>query len=84
MKGITNAQIREKFEHIEQEIASLNKRKETSINQSFLAVFTIIALVSTVVYLLMPHELFLFFIIMGICCMGFFVIKMILSSSDQE
>lgn len=84
IKGITNAQIREKFEHIEKELASLKQLREKTINQSFLAVSTIIAVVSTLFYLMMPHELFLFFIIVGICCMGFFVITMILSNPDQD
>ncbi len=83
IKGITNAQIREKFEHIEKELASLKQIRERTINQSFLAVSSIIAVVATIVYLMIPHELFLFFLIVGICCMGFFVIKMILSSPDQ-
>lgn len=84
IKGITNAQIREKFEHIEKELASLKEVRETSINQSFLAVSSIIAIISTLVYLMMPHELFLFLIIVGISCMGFFIIKMILSSPNKN
>ena len=75
MKGITNVQIREKFENIESELSEMNnKRSDTSIYLIFFSFSVITALISTVMMLYHSHPMFLFFTILGISWMIFLII----------
>lgn len=84
MKGITNAQIREKFEHIEAELSELKQMREKTNDESILVVSTIFALVATVFFFIIPHEFFLFFMVAGLSCMGFFVVKIMLEQKSSK
>lgn len=84
IKGITNAQIREKFEHIQSDLQELKQRKETTNDTAFLGIFTIVSLIATIFYFMMASDILLFFIITGISCMGFFIIRMIIQDYTKE
>lgn len=76
MKGISNAEIREKLEHIEDELESLKRVKKQfvkdSTNGSFLGVSTICAVSATIAYVLNEHPVLLFFMVSGILSMALF------------
>lgn len=80
MKGITNAELRQKLEHIEDELRRFSQAKEperkSTSNGSFLGISTICALSATVAYVLTEHPVLLFFMITSIASMAFFVFKM--------
>ena len=77
MKGITNAEIREKFELIESELEELKQKvsQQTKPDPTiFLAIFTIIAIISTFMMVLDNNPIYLFFTIIGIGNMIFLII----------
>lgn len=80
MKGITNAELREKLEHIEDELEQLKQGQrppvKNSSNGSFLGLSTICAVSATVAYVLTEHPVLLFFMVSGIASMAFFVGRM--------
>lgn len=74
MKGITNAQLREKLEIIEIEIKSIKEiQQQPSILPVLLGIFSIIAIVSTTMMILFTHPLLIFFTTLGICQMMFLI-----------
>jgi len=74
MKGITNVEIREKFENIESELEKINKKpKESSMYFLFFSLTMLTALVGTMMMFLEPHPIFLFFTILGISQMIFLI-----------
>ena len=74
MKGITNVEIREKFEHIELELEKINKkRKDSSVFVLFFSLTMLTALVGTLMMFLEPHPIFLFFTILSISQMVFLI-----------
>jgi len=75
MKGITNVEIREKFENIESELSEINKnRSDTLIYLIFFSFSAITALISTMMMLYHSHPMFLFFTILGIAWMVFLIV----------
>ncbi len=80
MKGITNAELREKLEHIEDKLEQLKRIQRPSVksssNGSFLGLSTICAVSATIAYVLTEHPILLFFMISGIASMAFFVGRM--------
>ena len=75
MKGITNVEIREKFEYIESELEQIkNKPKDSSIYILFFSLTMLTALVGTMMMFLEPHPIFLFFTILGISQMIFLIV----------
>lgn len=87
MKGITNAELREKLEHIEDELESLKNVKKPSekgsFNGSFLGISTICALSATIGYVLTEHPVLLFFLVSGILSMILFVVKMAMDNKTK-
>ena len=76
MKGITNAEIREKFEDIESELDEIKQHfpVKSKIDYTvFLAIFTIIAIVSTIMMVIDKNPIYLFFTLIGIANMIFFI-----------
>jgi hypothetical protein len=75
MKGITNAEIREKFENIESKLVDIKKqRDDSSFYIIFFSLSAIIALIATMMMMFHSHPLFLFFTILGISWMVFLII----------
>lgn len=74
MKGITNMEIREKFEHIEAELEHIKNVGDT-IDFSFLIIAAIFSITATCFYAFYPTPLITFFMIAGILSMVFLVIK---------
>jgi hypothetical protein len=84
MKGITNAQLREKLEHIESDLQQLKQSKRTeSTLPLFLGFFTVFSIISTVMMVLDSHPFFLFFTIIGISEMIFIIVFMIYHRKDN-
>lgn len=73
MKGITNAELRQKLDQIESEINELKKMKHSSYNVSFLAVSILCAIFSTMTYLFSLHPILLFFMMASITSTVFFL-----------
>jgi len=75
MKGITNAEIREKFEHIESELLQIkNKPQDSSIIYVlFFSLATLTALVGSMMMFFNNHPIFLFFTVLGISQMIFLI-----------
>ncbi|RLF56926.1 MAG: hypothetical protein DRN27_08780 [Thermoplasmata archaeon] len=74
MKGITNVEIREKFENIESKLEKINKKpKDSSVFVLFFSLTMLTALVGTLMMFLEPHPIFLFFTILGISQMIFLI-----------
>ena len=75
MKGITNAEIREKFEHIESELQQIKKHKQGfPLFITFFLLSTLTALLGIIMMILDSHPLFLFFTVLGISFMIILVI----------
>ena len=77
MQGITNSQIREKFETLEKEIQEIKQMRQRGIDQTFLSLAAIISLVATLMFAFTSQSILLFFIIFGISTMIFFILKII-------
>ena len=75
MKGITNYEMREYFETITKEIQDLKTKPASSADITFFLVATITAITSTLLFILQPHDLLLFFIISSVATMGAILIK---------
>jgi uncharacterized membrane protein YjjP (DUF1212 family) len=73
MKGITNAELRQKLEIIESEINELKKLKRPSNNVTFLSISMICAFFSTMTFLLTVHPVLLFFMMSSITATVFFI-----------
>jgi hypothetical protein len=74
MKGITNVQIREKFENIENELSEIkNQQGESLLYIIFFSFSAITALISTIMMVFHSHPLFLFFTVLGISWMIFLI-----------
>ncbi|MDG6229588.1 MAG: hypothetical protein QCH96_06450 [Candidatus Thermoplasmatota archaeon] len=73
MKGITNAELRQKLEIIESEINELKKLKRPSNNVTFLSIAMICAFFSTMTFLLTVHPVLLFFMMSSITATVFFI-----------
>ena len=72
MKGITNAELRQKLDLIESEINELKKVKHSSNNVTVLSISMICAFFSTMTYLLTVHPVLLFFMMSSITSTVFF------------
>ena len=75
MKGITDSQIREKFETLEKEIQEIKQMRQRGIDQSFLSLAAIVSLFATLMFAFTSQSILLFFIIFGISTMTFFILK---------
>ena len=73
MKGITNAELRQKLDLIESDIKELKKVNHSSNNVSFLSLCIICAFFSTMTYLLTVHPVLLFFMMSSITATVFFI-----------
>ena len=78
MKGITNAELREKLEHIELDLQQLKQSKKIeSTLPLLLGMVTVFSIISTIMMFLDGNPFFLFFTILGISEMLFFIAYMI-------
>ena len=78
MKGITNAELREKLESIELEIKDIKHVKtDTSPISILLGIFTVFSIMSTFMMILDSNPLFFYFTILGISEMIFFILYLI-------
>jgi Flp pilus assembly protein TadB len=84
MKGITNVQIREKFEHIESELSEIKEQKsDSSLYIIFFTFSAIMAVIATMMMLFHSHPLFLFFTILGISWMVFLIVFRLYEKYNQ-
>jgi hypothetical protein len=84
MKGITNAELREKLEHIESDLQQLKQSKKTESTISlFLGLFAVFSIISTIMMVIDSNPFFLFFTIIGISEMIFIIVFMIYHRKDN-
>lgn len=76
MKGITNFEIREKFEQLESQLTELKHQKTSGWPFTLFSVFAIMAILATVFYMLYENPLYSFFIVFGLFSMTLVLIKM--------
>jgi hypothetical protein len=76
IKGITNYQIREKFDNIEATLESIDKKKGNNIDLSLFIIMTIIAIIGILFYTLYNSIFYAFFTVIGIISMGVLILKM--------
>lgn len=82
MKGITNYEMRGYFETISKDINSLKTKSASSVDITFFLIATIIAITSTLMFVIEPHVILLFFIISSVASMGAILIKKHIETSD--
>ena len=82
MKGITNYEMPNYFENISKDIKSLKTNPSSSVDITFFLVATIMAITSTLIYVIEPHVILLFFIISSVAIMGAILIKKHIETSD--
>ena len=82
MKGITNAEIREKLELIESELNLIkNKKKGSGTFAYFFILSAVTALVATIMMIIEPQPIIMFFSFLGISQMIVLIIyKMLLAN----
>ena len=76
MKGITNYEIREKFEQLESQLTDLKHQKKSGWPFTLFSVFAMMAILATVFYMLYENPLYSFFIVFGLFSMALVLIKM--------
>ena len=75
MKGITNYEMREYFEHIEDDLKDLKTMKSSSPDTALFLISTIVAITATFLYVLETNSLLLFFIVSGLASMAVILVK---------
>jgi Na+/citrate or Na+/malate symporter len=75
MKGITNYEIREKFEQLESQLTELKNHKPSNWPLTLFAVFAIMAIIATAFYMLYENTLYSFFIVFGLLSMALLLVK---------
>ena len=82
MKGITNAEIREKLELIESELHHIKNKKQGSDNFAYFFILSAVtALVATIMMIIEPQPIIMFFSFLGISQMiVLLVYKMLLAN----
>jgi Na+/citrate or Na+/malate symporter len=75
MKGITNYEIREKFEQLESQLIELKNQKTSNWPLTLFSVFAIMAIVATAFYMLYENLLYSFFIVFGLLSMALLLVK---------
>jgi len=75
MKGITNYEMREYFEHMSKDLKDIKTMKSTSSDTTLFLIATIVAITATFLYVLENSQLLLFFIISGLVSMAVILVK---------
>ncbi len=82
MKGITNYEMRDYLERISQDVKSLKTKPASSVDITFFLIATIVAITSTLMFVIEPEVILLFFIISSVATMGAILIKKYVESKD--
>jgi hypothetical protein len=82
MKGITNYEMREYFEHMTEDLKDIKTMKSQSSDTALFLIATIVSITATFLYVLENSPLLLFFIISGLASMAVILVKKQLDSRD--
>jgi len=83
MKGITNAEIREKFELIESELQHIKRKKQVADSFAYFFILSAVtALIATIMMIIEPHPIIMFFSFLGISQMIVLLIYKLLVSKE--
>jgi len=83
IKGITNYQIKEKFDDIETILNDITKKKTNNLDLSLFIIMAITASIGTAFYALYNLLFYAFFAFIGIISMTVLVLKMFITKNKK-